>query len=147
MDGVISNWKLTLDPDGTPVVLLAFGDKLAGEPEFGKSESALVEDLVRSDTPFLDTARNKVLAISYTRLLDSTTDALSRRAMMEELLAASPEDPKPLKLEISGVADRFWLFSGCVLTELRPGRYLTSSRARRITSYNITAVGMSEVNA
>lgn len=145
MDGVSSNWKFTLDPAGVPAVILNYLDKLTGEPEFGKSEGAILEDLIRSDTPFLDAAGNKVLSISYSRLLDSDTDANSRKAMMEELVAVTPEDPKPLKVEVSGISDRHWLFFGCVVTELKPGRYLPSSRARRITSYNITAVGMSQV--
>lgn len=145
MDGITSNWRLTIDPAVTPVVILDYADKMPAEPDFGKSEAAIVEDLVRSDTPFLDTARNRVHSITFARLLDSATDALSRQAMMLELLAASAEDPKPLKLEISGITDRHWLFSGCVVTELKPGRYLFSAKPRRMVSYQITAVGMSQV--
>lgn len=145
MDGITSNWKFTHDPAGTPAVILDYADKMPAEPDFGKSEGAVIEDLVRSDTPFLDTARNRVHAISFSRLLDSATDALSRQAMMVELLAASPEDPKPLKLEISGITDRHWLFSGCVVTEMKPGRYLLSAKPRRMVSYQITAVGLSQV--
>ncbi len=145
MSGIISNWKLTLDPASTAVVLVNIGDKLVDEIEWGMSREVLVEPLVRSDTPFLDDGGNASVSIGYARYDDSDTDALSRQALLAAMLTAFATDPKILKIEVSGVTDRYWQFSAALVTSYKPGRYLNSSRSRRITSCNLLAAGMTQV--
>lgn len=143
--GVTSKWKLTLDPDGTPIVLVAIGDKLEDEIDFGGSREAGVTPKVRSAAPHLHDGMNVVADIAFARYLDTATDAERRTAIMRDMLSALSLGKKPLKIEADGVWDKYWQFAEALVTTHRPRPYLSSPTSRRLTVYQITAISLSEV--
>ena len=145
MPGVTSNWKLTLDPAGTPIVLVAIGDRLAGEIEFGGERGFQLVPLVRSAAPFLRNGRNVSASISFGLYKSTTTDALARKELMQDMLTALALDKKPLKIEASGITDRYWLFAEALVTSHRPQRDYGPNAARRLTTYQIIATTLTVV--
>lgn len=143
--GITSNWKLTLDPGGTPVVLVAIGDKLADEILFSSQRGSELTPMVRAAAPRLRDGKNVSATISVTRYDDSSTDADARKALMQALITALSTAPKELKIEVSGITDRYWKFANALVTSYQPGKYIGSPKPRRITSFSITATTLTEV--
>jgi hypothetical protein len=143
--GVQSNWKLTLDPAGTPLVLVAVGDRLADEVAMDFQRLANLIPLVRSAAPLLKDGKNVSGTIGFSRYDDSDTDANARKAQIQSALAALTLGVKPLKLEASGITDRYWQFASALVTTFRPAKYVGSPKARRLTSYQILVTTLSEV--
>ena len=143
--GVQSNWKLTLDPGGTPQVLVNIADRLAAEVMMDFQRLASLIPLVRSGSPFLKDGKNVSGVISFARYNDADTDALVRKAIMQSVLTALTLPVAVLKIESSGITDRYWEFAQALVTTFRPEKYVGSPKARRLTIYQITVVGLSEV--
>lgn len=142
--GIISNWKLTLDPAGTPLVLVNYGDKLVDEVSFSWTRGVGVESLVRSAAPHMEDEQNVSATITFDRYDDSDTDANVRKALMQSLLTALTLAKKPLRIEVQGIADRYWTCAEALVSSYRPGRYVGSGKPRRLTGYQILATGLSE---
>lgn len=142
---ILSNWKLTFDPAGTPLVLLAYGDAIEGELRFPLKRGLEVVPLADAPAPFLRATGNSVVTIEFDVFPYLATDALARAAVMQSLITADALAKKPLKVEVSGVTDKYWLFSTSYLSDHNPGRRLQSARARLVKSYTLTCTGLSEV--
>jgi hypothetical protein len=142
--GIISNWKLTLDPAGTPLVLVNYGDKLVDEISLGAERLATLTPLVRSAAPHMEDEQNVSATITFDRYDDSDTDANVRKALLQSLLTSLTLDKKPLKIEVQGITDRYWTFAEALVSSYRPGRYVGSGKPRRLTGYQILAIGLSE---
>ena len=78
---ILSNWKLTFDPAGTPRVLLDFGQKMVQELRWPVRRGLEVVDIAEAAAPFLRVTGNAVVALSFEVFADEATDALSRRAL------------------------------------------------------------------
>lgn len=142
---ILSNWKLTYDPAGTPLVLLDVGWKVAGELRFPLKRGLEVVDLAEAAAPFLRPAGNSVVTIQFEVFKDESLDKTARQAVMESLIAVNALGKKPLRIEISGITDRYWQFSNAYLHEHNPARYLEAPVARRVLGYTITATGLTQV--
>ena len=142
---IYSCYKLTYDPSGAPVVLLAVGDRIEAEPEFGLEKNVEIVSLVDAAAPFIRIGKNAVVNFSITRALDSATDKEARSAILDSLVASSAATKKPLKIEVSGYSDRYWQFSAATIRSHRPRRYLESPSARWIQTFEIVATGLAYV--
>lgn len=145
MSKISSNWKLTFDPAGVPLVLLDYGDWIEGELRFPLRRGLEVVNLADSANPFLRPTGNAVITIAFDRYRDETLDTTARRAVMESLVAILPLARKPMFVEVSGIVDRYWRFESCFITEHNPGRWLDAPVARRIQSYSLTCTGFTQV--
>ena len=143
--GIISKWKLTLDPAGSPTVLVDVGDKLEDELSLGLTRLVSVTPLVRAAAPVLRNQKNAQTQISFAIYQDAATDAASRQDMLVGMLTAVSAEPKPLKIEVSGITDRYWQFANAIVTGITPLRYISGKVPRRLTRYDITAVSLSQV--
>lgn len=143
MPRVSSNWKFTFDPFGSsPVVLLAIGQDTEGEVRFPMRRSFEVVDLAEGSAPFLRLNGNTVTEIELEVYGTESTDKDARQAMLDALLEVQDFEKKPLKIEISGISDRSWIFDDAVLHQLEPFRHLESARPRLAKRYSITASGL-----
>lgn len=140
-----SNWRFTYDPAGVPRVLVAFGDKIEGEPRFPLTKGMELVNLVDSLAPFLRPSGNNSVSIQFEVYTDESLDATARQRVMESLIAVGPLGRKPLRIEVYGITDRYWQFSHSVITEHNPGRWLESAKARLVKGYTITATGLAQV--
>ena len=140
-----SLWKLTHDPSGTPRVLLAYTDFTDGELAWTLENGLDVVPLVDSARPFLRLTRNSVVTLSVSIYRDEALDTDARKRVMESLIAIPLLSKKPLRVEISGVADRYWQFSEAVISSHSPSRYMDPVSPNWLAGYSITATGLTQV--
>jgi len=143
--GIYSNWKITLDPGGTPLVLVNYLDRLESEIDLSAQRPVSVIPLVNAAAPLLQDGKNVSVTLAFARYDDSDTDANARKALMQSILTALAAESKILKIEVSGITDRYWQFASALVTAFRPVRYRDAPVARRLTSYQIVATGLTEV--
>lgn len=138
-----SNWKITWDPAGTPLVLVDFGQKLLSEPVFSLAQGEEPVTLVDSAAPFLRPCGNAVVNITLETAADAASDALARAAIMRAIIATATSR-KPLRVEASGYTTGYWQFAAAVVTSLAPQRHMETPAARHTAAWQITATGLTE---
>ena len=139
---ISSNWKLTYNPAGTPLVILNFGDKLDDELRFGFATGVDVVPLVDSFVPFLRATGNGVFQISFRRLLSQSSDKLARGAVLDWLLDNDALTKAPLKIEIQSGTYATYQFTSAVITQHETQRILDSPECRYAVDFQITAAGL-----
>jgi len=142
---VESYWRITHSPASSPKVLVDYGDELERELNWPMRLGLTVKDLIDSDEPFMNLTGNNVVTLSFTVFSDTSLDTLARRAVMESLLAVAAYPLRPLKVEISGITDRYWLFAQAAVSAFDPLRFMEAPTARTAKTYSITASGFSQV--
>lgn len=145
MAKISSNWRLRFDPAGADVVLLAYGDMVEGELKFPWARPLETVPLVDAAAPFLRLSKNSKLVLSFAVYKAHASDAAARQAVMESLLAIDALVKKPLRIEISGISDRYWQFANAAVSEHEPAMDVNPARPRTVRSYNITVTGMTQV--
>jgi hypothetical protein len=144
MPRISSNWKLTFDPAGTPLVLLNYTDLIEGEPRFPLAKALEVIPIAEAD-PLLRDQQSRVHTIQFEVYASAASDQLARRAIMESLVAAGPLGRKPLRLQINGITDRYWQYASAFIEAHNPGMYVEPNVARLVKGWTIKATGLSQV--
>lgn len=139
---ITSNWKMTYNPAGTPLVILDFQDKIEEEPRFGFATGVDVVPLVDSDVPFLRATGNGVFEISFRRLLSQASDKLARGAALDWLLDNDTLDKAPLKIEILDGTYATYQFAAAVISRHETQRIISSPLCRYALDFQITAAGL-----
>jgi hypothetical protein len=139
---IASNWKFTFDPAGTPRVLLDYGQKIMAEPAYTLDQTLEVVPLVDAAAPFLRLGKNAVVSFQLEIVTDLSTDALARAAVMASIIAAQTAARKPLRIEAYGVTATYWQFANAVIKQHVPRRHMEAPVARTITTWSITATGL-----
>ena len=67
---------------------------------------------------------------------------VARAAILDALIAAATATKKPLKIEVSGYADRYWQFANATIKSHKPSRHLQSVSPRWVTTWDIVATGL-----
>lgn len=129
-----------------PVVLLAAGERLDDEIEWGGAKVAEVVPLVASANPFLRENGNASYQISFRVQRNRTTDAVSRASILDDLIEWGTMTAAVLKVEAAGVPTEYWEFSKCSVTA-RNTRGRTVGLGLRTVAVNILAVGLSRVTS
>jgi hypothetical protein len=142
---IISNWKLTFDPSGTPLVLLDYGDWLREELFPDMTKPAEVVNLAEASAPFIRDLGNRTFRVAFTVVEDAADDKTMRRTIMESLATVGPLARKVLKVQVNGITDRYWKFANAFVTEHTPKPVVTSAGARLEKRYSITATDFSQV--
>ena len=142
MAKISSNWKITFDPDGSPVVLVNVGDIMDGELRFPMKRGLEVVEILEGEAPFLRPTRNIATTLDISVEEVAATDADARVALMGSLTSVENLGKKPLKIEVSGITDRHWEFSNSYIENVDSVRLVESAKPRIIKTYQITATGL-----
>ena len=143
-----SNWKLTHDPTGTPVVILDYGDWLADELEIDLRRLAEVIELAESVEPHLRDRGNVSGSLRFTLVAEEegdTADADARAASLDALLDAMARGKAPLRLDALGKEDAYYLFSQAICISSAPAMLRHPALARWQQRVEITVAGMSKI--
>jgi len=140
-----SCWRLTFDPTGTPLVLVAYGDELEGEPRWPLGRGLEVVPLVDSVWPFLRPTGNGSVSLRIDLCKAEASDAESRAAVLDSLIAINLLGKKPLKIEVLGITNRYWIFANCCIPNFDPSIYLDGAPASHLKSYTLTCTGFSRM--
>ena len=143
MARIYSNWKITFDPYGAaPLVLLNFGDDIEGEIRFPLRKSMEIVEITEAEAPFLRLKGNTHCEFAFEVYEVGATDAAARQAVLDALLETETLGKKPLKIEVNGLTDRYWLFSSSVVQEVEPTRFLETAKPRLSKRYGVTGAGL-----
>jgi hypothetical protein len=145
MKFIKSAWKITLDPAGTPAVVLAFGDRLEDEPAFESKRGHEVIEVIDSLTAFIRDKKAVTGSIRYTRFKDESTDAIARGAVITNLMSGLAKGKTTARIDIQGDATRYFLAAQAIVTSTSPKMQLHPGSARHGQSYQLTFTGLSEV--
>jgi len=140
-----SNYRLTFDPAGTPLVLLAYGDEIEGEPRYPLGRGLDVVNLIDAAWPFLRPTGNSSVQLKIDIHKPAASDAAARAEVLDSLIAINLLGRKPLKIEVLGITDRYWLFANCYIPNFDPGRSLEGAPNTHVKSYSLTCTGLSRV--
>lgn len=110
-----SLWTLTLDPSGTPLVILTAGDALDDELRFSLAKGLEVVDLENSDSPFLRPRKNAVYQIEFERRIIAASDVAARAALLDWQITLEAYGKKSLKCAYTGEND-YWTFANAFIT-------------------------------
>ena len=80
----LSNWKITHNPDGSPLVLLDYGQEMEGEIPIG-ARKGLAVDPVLDGAPILQFTGEDLWDIRFGAIHTSADDAAARRAMIVKI--------------------------------------------------------------
>lgn len=136
-----SNYTLTYDPAGTPVVLVTVGDRLEAELEFSLEKSVEIVQLIDAAAPFIRVAKNAVVSFQVRKYTAAATDADARTAVLNALITAQTATKKPLKIQVSGTTG-YWQFAHATIKSTTPARFLESPKARWVQTWDIVATGL-----
>ena len=129
---IASSWKITHDPDGTPAVILDFGDILVDEIAWSIQREYSVTPLVRGASPFLFDGENIAITATFDRHRTEATNILGRKAIMDFLTAFPALGKKPIRIEAQGTDGHWQAASGVVhagspkISDLGTGRRVQS---------------------
>ena len=140
-----SNWRITFDPGGTPLVLLAYGDEIEGEPRYPLGRGLEVVALLDAAAPFLRPTGNSSVTLTLDIYKPAASDAAARAEVLDSLIAIDLLGRKPLKLEVLGITDRYWQFANCFIATFDPGRSPEGMPNTAVKTYTLTCTGFSRV--
>ena len=100
----LSNWKLTFDPAGTPLVILAFGQIMDGEFALPWRQQVQESGRIRAATAKRWARGNASSSISLANYKDHASDAAARLWCLQTNIALATYSGKTakLRLEIEG---------------------------------------------
>lgn len=142
---ISSNWKLTYDPAGTPLVLVAFDQLIEAELDLALEKTVEVVQLVDAAAPFIRVGKNAVASFSVRVISEApATDAAARAAVLDSLVAAQTATRKPLRIEVAGNTADYWQFANATVKRHAPRRLLESTAPATVTQWDIVATGLSK---
>lgn len=139
---ITSNWKLTIRPASSPIVLVNYDDELLEEPEFSQ---VIGMNVVRIPygSPRFELTSADYYEFTIAKVFYAATDAAARQAMMEahtDTYATLGE--QPVRLQVRDLTDRRYDWAGAVFSRPRTRRlldYSTEGRAAWVLSHSVTA--------
>jgi hypothetical protein len=145
MTTIRSAWKFTLDPDGTPVVILDFGDRIASEPEFNTRRGHELIEILQSDAPFLRDLRNLSGTVRIHRIAGpGETDAAARTAILDAAAAVLSKGKTTLRIDVQGNTTHHWLATQAMLIAAT-GTIKIHIATRRDNTVDIVFAGLSKI--
>lgn len=143
---ILSTCKMTYDPSGVPRVLVDYGAEIPAMPIKPALRKGLeVVPLVEALAPFLRPSGNASYAFRIDVFQDEVSDALAWQRVFESLLAVAPLGRKPLRIQVEGIADRYWQFANSFITDHAPERVTNFYPPRLLKSYSVVATGLAQV--
>ena len=147
---IVSRWKLTHDPNGSPTVILNLGDLIDDELDFDLKRSVQVRPLAAAPAPFIRMGGNNMYVFEFSRFLAQPTDAEAREEMCDLMVSMDDLPKKPLRLQIGNeeglITGFYYQWANAAVRGARIKRDLDSSRARWGTRYSIVATKFTRTN-
>jgi hypothetical protein len=141
----LSNWKLTFDPGGTPIVLLDIGERLAEEVQWSSKRGSETIPLVDGPAPFLRDGKNVVTTISFEKTAaENAPRADTLKGVIRAMMAHSSLSKAPLRIEAEGVEDCYWQAAAATVPDLTSK--LVAIRSGQGVRYTIHLTGITEVD-
>lgn len=144
---VLSNWKLTYDPSGTPAVLLDYNMELTDEPEMSLRRGLEVVTIPYG-TPFLRPTKSDIYEVGVSIMRSSSTDAFARRDMINQFVDRYDQTKRvPIRLEAANLTDRYYQWSAAFIHSASVKRVVTEGEdgdATWLLKFGFTAVGLSK---
>jgi hypothetical protein len=143
---ILSNWKLTYDPAGTPLVLLDYGAELADEPDFSLRRGLEVVSIPYG-VPFLRPTKHDVYDVAIAIMHSSASDAEARRDMLNQLSDRySLTSRVPMRLEARDMATVYHQWSAAFIHSASVKRLVTQGiPSGWLLRYSFTAVGFTKM--
>jgi hypothetical protein len=140
---VKSNWKITYDPSGAPLVLVDFGAKIGEEIEIPWTQLVQDSKRLRAANAKYFGRGNVENGLTFSVFKDHANDATARNWMLTHAIALPALVTKTLKLEVAGSGG--FLMAEAVIRSA-PSRMVTAAPvARTMTTYTITGGGWSVI--
>ncbi|MEO5914871.1 MAG: hypothetical protein ABIS50_11600 [Luteolibacter sp.] len=136
-----SEWKLTFDPDGTPLVLVDYGQEIDNELSIALERACELVPLLEAD-PFIRDEESQSHSFSVKVYTYQTLDKYARRDALNSLISTAALGKKPLKVEVNGIGG-YWQYANSWLRTLMPMIDLDADAPCYFKQYNIVAVGFS----
>jgi len=132
-----SNWKLTWDPTGTPLVLLDYGDRMQAEPVLNQPHESELVSFSRALNPVGFHYGNVGHYLSFSRAVDHASVEDARDSILAHLLVTGALRVATLKIEVQSGAS-YELLNG-VLQDVVPelGPDLGSHANRVLWAYQL----------
>jgi hypothetical protein len=143
---ILSLWKLTHNPAGTPTVLLDYLDPIEEEPKLVPNRGLEIVSLVDAEAAFLRRTPGETYTLTFTRERTFTTDILARQGMLDAVAVTLPTlDLAPVRLDIQGVTTRYYQFANAFATITAVTRKVESAQPRILETLSITGTGFTRV--
>lgn len=139
MARIVSTWKITFDPIGTPLVLMDYGQLIDADPKPGLRSPLEVVDLAGADFPFLRPLGNRRYELQWGVYQTLSTRILAQRSILDSLLTVGALGRKPLRIEIQGLTGTHWQFANAYVTEHAPSMSVERGYPRNLKTYSATA--------
>ena len=143
-----SRWKLTLDPTGTPRVLLDFGERIEGELPWQLEHAFEAIPLIDTDWQFLRDDGNALVSLDFSIFRIGADDVSARAAVMDGLVAYSTLPLAPLRVQLATsaglVAGYYYQFAQCGVKSYAPQRAGEGMRAYHSHRYSLLCSGASK---
>lgn len=145
-----SEWQITYDPTGTPLVIVAYGQAISEELHYQLRLGFSAEPIIDAD-PFLWGDGSAVYNFNVTVFGTSALDIDAREALMDSMLGIVGRSRKPLYIRVRGLAaargksDIYWKFLNARISTFSPYREIDYPDPAAATTYSITATGLSKI--
>lgn len=138
---VSSNWKITFNPSGTPLVVCTWGQRIADEPSWPWSQMVQEGPRIRGVTSRFFARGNSTGGLTLASLTDHANDAAARAHClgMQITLDAVTLLAAPLKVEIFGGA--VYQAASAVIRSGETRMVIGAPKARTRTDWRIEATG------
>jgi hypothetical protein len=141
---IISQWKFTINPAGTPVVILNYGDELLEEPTFTLRRGLEVIPIPEG-VPVLRPTLADVYEFHLPIVNAAASDAEARRDMLLQFSDRyDSQAPFVLRWEIKDLTDRYSEFSSAFCHSPSIRRMVDNVEGGWLLTLPITAVGMTK---
>jgi hypothetical protein len=138
---ILSQWKFTLDPAGTPVVILDFDWELLEEPTFTLQRGLEIVP-IPDGVPLLRPTKADVYNFVLPIVRVSESDAYARRDMINQFTDRYDDlGVVALRWEVDGLTDRYYQFSSAFFHTPSVRRLPDNIDGSWLLSLPITAVG------
>jgi hypothetical protein len=138
-----SLWTLTLDPSGTPLVILAAGDALDDEIRFGVRNGLEVVQIEAGTAPVLRPRGNASWEIEFERRIIAASDIAARAALLDWQITLANYAKKSLRVAYTGEND-YWTFANACITRATTYRKVADKNPAYVLSVGITAAGLTK---
>jgi hypothetical protein len=136
---VSSNFKVTYDPSGTPLVLVNFANLIGEELEIPWAQDVQKSTRTRAPDGKNFGRGNVQNGLTFVVYKDHADDATARAWMFSHAVSLPKLETKTVKVEIQGGAQ--YLMSEAVIQSAPSRMVIHTTKARTMTTYTLVGAG------
>jgi len=139
-----SEWRLTLDPDGTPRVIVDFDDEISAELDQKLRNGCRVVPIIES-APFLQPDESHTYSFEITVYKYDALDKDGRASAMDGLVSRANWPRAPLRVEVNGYESVcYWEYETAFVTEFSTVYEIENNRPCHARKYSVVATGLTK---